>query len=133
MAAVNGIAFRDLQVGHSYKLSQMPQTIPTARGLSAGAVQDLRELYFTPCQLTRINCSNENDTCVARFQRDQANASTSFTVYSSHLQNGTMTRFTEERPAPGAAGASGGAKRKLRKTKKMRKSKKSRQSRKLKK
>jgi hypothetical protein len=133
MAAPNGIAFRDLQVGHSYKLSQMPQTIPTAIGLSAAVIQDLRELYFTPSQVTHINCANNN--CAARFRRTQADAfgSTSFTVYSSHLQNGTMTRFIEERPAPAAAGASGGAKRKVRKSKKTRKSKKSRKSRKIRK
>lgn len=137
MAAEHSIAFRDIEPNHYYKLSEMPQTISTAVGLSAGVLQDLRELYFTPCQLIQINCANNH--CVARFQRPQADGGTRFSVHSSHLQNGTMTRFTEVIPAPdaagtaGAAGASGGAKRKLRKSKKTRKSKASRKSRKIRK
>jgi hypothetical protein len=127
MAAPNGIAFRDLEVNHFYKLSQNPQIVGTAPGVSAEVTNNLWELKDTPHQLLHLNCSN--DVCSARFRRPQANGAR-FMIHSTYLQNGTLTRFKEERPAPGAAGASGGAKRKTRRSKKTRKLKKSKYSRK---
>ncbi len=130
--AATGIPFTNLQLNHYYTLSQNPQTISTALGLSNAMIQNLWQLKDNPHQLTQINCSNT--MCTATFQRPQANmnGSTSFTVDSRHLLNGTNTRFTEIYSLPPGAGASGGAKQNRLKFK-TRKTKKSRKLRKIKK
>lgn len=132
MAVPEGIAFRDLERNHYYRLSQNPQTISTGQGLSADVINNLWQLKDTPHQLIQINCSNNN--CAASFRRPQEDAfgSTSFIIRTIYLQDGDLTRFTEITTLPPGAGASGGAKRNRRKSKKTRKSKKkSRKQRKV--